>query len=286
MSSFKSTAAVLALLAGVLPQAGHAACLTDDQVATLFAAYQASKPAPNPEGLSKADGECSRAKFTALLTRQMGQPVGYKAGLTNPAVQKRFNADAPVWGALYKPMLLADGAKVPAAFGARALYEADLLVRVSDVAINRATTAEQVLVTIDQVIPFIELPDLVVEAPPKLNGAAVTAINVGARLGVVGAPIPVQDTTEFSQRLRDMAVVVKADGQEVDRGTGSDVLGHPLNAVVWLVQDLARNGQALKVGDLVSLGSFSKLMPPKPGLQVEVVYNGLPGTPIVSVDFR
>lgn len=285
MSSFKSTAAVLALLALVLPQAGHAACLSDEQVATLFAAYQARKPAPNPEGLNTADGECSRAKFNALLEKQMGKPVGYKAGLTNPAVQKRFNAEAPVWGALYQPMLLADGAKVNAAFGARALYEADLLVRVSDVAINRATTAEQVLVTIDQVIPFIELPDLVVEAPPKLNGAAITAINVGARLGVVGAAIPVQDTTEFSQRLRDMVVMVKADGQEVDRGTGSDVLGHPLNAVVWLVRDLARNGQALKVGDLVSLGSFSKLMPPKPGLQVEVIYNGLPGTPIVSVDF-
>ncbi len=286
MFTFKSTAALLALLAAVLPQAGHAACLSDDQVATLFAAYQARKLAPNPEGLSAADGECSRAKFNTLLAGRLGQPVGYKAGLTNPAVQQRFNADAPVWGALYKPMLLAEGAKVDAAFGARALYEAGLLVRVSDLAINRATTAEQGLVAIDQVIPFIELPDLVVEAPAKLNGAAITAINVGARLGVVGTPIPVQYTTEFSQRLRDMDVIVKADGQEVDRGTGSDVLGHPLNAVVWLVRDLARNGQALKVGDLVSLGSFSKLMPPKPGLQLEVIYNGLPGTPIVSVDFR
>jgi 2-keto-4-pentenoate hydratase len=286
MFSFKSTAAVLALLAGVLPQSGHAACLSDEQVAALFSAYQARKPAANPEGLSAADGECSRAKLQALLARQMGQPVGYKAGLTNPAVQKRFSADAPVWGALYKPMLLAEGTKIDAAFGARPLYEADLLVRVSDVAINRATTAEQVLVSIDQVIPFIELPDLVVEAPPKLNGAAVTAINVGARLGVLGTPIPAQYTTDFSQRLRDMEVIVKADGQEVDRGTGSDVLGHPLNAVVWLVRDLARNGLALKVGDLVSLGSFSKLMPPKPGLQVEVIYNGLPGTPIVAVDFR
>ena len=286
MFAFKPAAALLALLTSVLPQAGHAACLSDDQVATIFAAYQARKPAPNPEGLSTADGECSRAKFNALLAKQLGQPVGYKAGLTNPAVQQRFNADAPVWGALYKPMLLAEGAKVDAAFGARALYEADLLVRVSDLAINRATTAEQVLVAIDQVIPFIELPDLVVDAPSKLTGAAITAINVGARLGVVGTPIPAQYTTEFSQRLRDMEVVVKADGLEVDRGMGFDVLGHPLNAVVGLVRDLARSGQALKVGDLVSLGSFSKLMPPKPGLLVEVIYQGLPGTPIISVSFK
>ena len=278
-------AAILSLAALAAPST-QAACLSDEQVAAIFAAYQARKPAANPEGLSAADGECSRAKFNALLSKQLGKAVGYKAGLTNPAVQKRFNADAPVWGTLYAPMLLKDGAKVDAGFGARALYEADLLVRVSDTDINRATTPEQVLVAIDQVIPFVELPDLVVEAPPKLNGAAITAINVGARLGVLGTPIPVQYTTDFSRRLRDMEVIVKADGQEVDRGMGSDVLGHPLNAVVWLVRDLARNGQALKVGDLVSLGSFSKLLPPKPGLQVEVIYGELPGTPIVSVDFK
>lgn len=286
MSWLKRAPWMLTGLIAAMPLASPAACLSDGQVAAIHAAYQSRKPAANPEGLSAADGECSRDKFNALLTRQLGAPVGYKAGLTNPAVQKRFNADAPVWGQLYAPMLLKDGAKVEAGFGARPLYEADLLVRVSDVAINRATTAEQVLVAIDQVIPFIELPDLVVEAPPKLNGAAITAINVGARLGVLGAPIPVQPTTEFSRRLRDMEVIVKADGAEVDRGMGSDVLGHPLNAVVWLVKDLARQGRALKVGDLVSLGSFSKLLPPKPGLQVEVIYNELPGTPIVSVDFR
>jgi 2-keto-4-pentenoate hydratase len=266
--------------------AAQAACMSESEVKALFDAYAARTPAANPEGLSAADGECSRSKLHKLMEAQMGPPVGYKAGLTNPAVQKRFNHDAPVWGALYAPMLLKDGAVVDAAFGARALFEADLAVRVSDAAINRAKTPEEVLRTIDQVIPFIELPDLVVAAPPKLNGAAISAINVGARLGVLGAPIAVQRTAEFVNALRDMVVVVKGDGAELDRGKGGDVLEHPLNAVVWLVQDLAREGKALKVGELVSLGSFSKLLPPKPGLAVEVSYEGLPGTPKVKVSFK
>lgn len=274
------------LLATALGADAQAACLSDEQVAALYASYQARTPAANPEGLDNADGECTRAKFNRLLARDLGQPVGYKAGLTNPAVQKRFNADAPVWGTLYAPMLLANGATVDAAFGARALYEADMLVRVSSEAINRATTPEQVLAAIDAVIPFIELPDLVVQAPPKLNGAAISAINVGARLGVLGAPITVQRTAEFSDALRDFVAVVKADGVEVDRGKGSDVLDHPLNAVVWLARDMARAGQAMQVGDLISLGSFSRLLPPKPGLAVEVVYQGLPGTPSVKVQFK
>ena len=275
------------MLTAVFAPAAQAACLSDLEAAALVAHYMAKTPAATPEGLSKEDGECSRAKVNRFLAQQIGaKVVGYKAGLTNPAVQQRFNASAPVWGVLYAPMLLSDGATVDARFGARPLFEADLLVRVGDAGINKARTPEQVLRHIDQVIPFIELPDLVVMAPPKLNGAAVAAINVGARLGVMGAPIAVQRTAAFGDALRDMVVVVKGDGAELDRGKGSDVLEHPLNAVVWLAQDLTRQGMSLKKGDLISLGSFSKLMPPKPGLAVEVTYQGLPGNPTVRASFR
>ena len=276
------------LLATGLPAA--AACMSDADVRALFEAYSQRQPAANPEGLSTADGECSRAKLLRLLDARHGARVGYKAGLTNPAVQKRFNADAPVWGALYAPMLLPAGSGVDPAFGARPLFEADLLVRVSSDAINRAKTPDDVLQAIDQVIPFIELPDLVVQAPPKLDGAAISAINVGARLGVLGTPIAVPLTRgeryRLNDALRDMVVVVKGDGAELDRGKGSDVLEHPLNAVVWLAQDLARNGIAMQRGDLISLGSFSKLMAPKPGLAVEVGYFGLPGNPSVAMTFK
>jgi 2-keto-4-pentenoate hydratase len=180
---------VLAAVWALLPMSASAACLSDVQAAALVANYLNKQPAANPEGLNDADAACSRAKVNKFLVQQTGaKVVGYKAGLTNPAVQKRFNASAPVWGVLYEPMLLKDGATVEAAFGARPLFEADLMVRVSDARINQAKTPEQVLQYIDQVIPAIELPDLVVEAPPKLNGAAIAAINVGARYFVMGAP--------------------------------------------------------------------------------------------------
>ncbi len=253
----------------------HADCLTDEQVQALHAAYTAKQPAANPQNLSAADGECSRGKLLKRMDAQLGAPIGYKAGLTNPAVQKRFNADAPVWGALYAGMVLPEGIPIEANFGARPLFEADMLLRVSSAAINQAKTLDDVLANIDQVIPFIELPDLVVQAPPQLNGAAIAAINVGARLGVGGTPVHVKRTTAFADALRDMVVIVKVDGVEADRGKGSDVLGHPLNAALWLVQDLQRHGIALKPGQLLSLGSFSKLLPPKAGQKVSVEYLGL-----------
>ncbi len=264
-----------------------AACLSDLQAAALVANYLNKTPSANPEGLNDADAACTRAKFNSFLAQQTGAKVaGYKAGLTNPAVQKRFNATAPVWGVLYEPMLLKDGASVEAAFGARPVFEADLLVRVADPRLHQAKTPEQVLQYIDQVIPAIELPDLMVEAPAKLNGAAVGAINVAARYFVTGTPIPVQRTPEFAAALASMKVVVMGNMEDLDSGRGSDVLEHPLNAVIWLAQDLQRHGITLKKGDLLSVGSFSKLMPPKPGLKVEVQYQGLPENPTVKLSFK
>jgi 2-keto-4-pentenoate hydratase len=206
-------------------------------------------------------------------------------------VQKRFNYDRPVWGMLYQGMLLPNGSTVDAGFGARPLYEADLLVRVKSAAVNQAKTPEDVLAAIDQLLPFIELPDLMVQAPPKLNGPAISAINVGARFGVMGSPvaIPPYRAERFAllDALRDMTVVLSdANGAELARGKGSDILNHPLNAVVWLAEALAKEGRAMKPGDLISLGSFSPLLPPKAGAGASVTYIGLPDAKPVTVSFK
>ena len=289
--------AALGLLAGCANNAAQVVaatpgCLDDVAVNRLVADYNARRPAADlPATLTMADAACTRSRLQQRLAGQAGRLVGYKAGLTNPAVQKRFNTDQPVWGALYTDMLLGNGATVDAAFGARPLYEADLLVRVKDAAINHARTPEEVLQHIDQVIPFIELPDLVVQAPPQLNGAGVGAINVGARLGIAGQPIAVPATRGERYALLDalerMTVqLTDHSGALLASGKGSDILGHPLNAVVWLAQALLQEEITLQPGDLVSLGSFSPLLPPRAGLSVTATYLGLPGAQPVQVHFQ
>ena len=282
---------LIALSAMFAAATSQAQCLSDAQVEDFVGKYFAKAAAVNPPASSEEDGACTRAKLNAVLAKRMGKVIGDKAGLTNPAVQKRFNYDKPVWGKLYEGMLLPNGAAVEAGFGAKPLYEADMLVRVKSEAINQATTPMQVLDAIDQVIPFIELPDLMVESIPKLNGPAVSAINVGARLGVVGTPMVVPpyraERYAMLDALRDMNVVVKdAAGARLGGGKGSDILEHPLNAVVWLAQALAKEGLAMKPGELISLGSFSALLAPKAGLSATVSYEGLTGSAPVSVTFK
>jgi len=233
------------------------------------------------------DAECGRKRLVQKLELTLGRVVGYKAGLTNPAVQKRFGVSAPLRGMLLQKMLLKEGEEVPARFGARPVFEADLLVVVKDSGIHRARTHLEALRSLSLVIPFIELPDLFVAAGEKLTASLIVFINVGARLGVVGRGIPVEPTEEFAERLASMRVrMTDQDGKELGSANGAAILGHPLNAVLWLARDLENSGERLEAGDLLSLGSFTAPMPPRPGLAVTVRYEGLPGNPRVAVRFR
>lgn len=263
-----------------------AACPTPEQVSAVAGDWLALTPVTAIDAaIAAADAECFQKELVRQLTASRGQPVGYKAGLTNKAVQQRFGVDAPVRGTLLEQMLLPDGTRLPARFGTRPLMESDLLVEVADEGINAARTPEEVMAHLKAIIPFIELPDLVVDPKMAMNGPLLVAINVGARLGVKGQPLPARP--ELVESLGRMSVVLKDQrGVELGRGPGSAILGHPLNAVLWLTQDLARSGGRLKAGDLLSLGAFTAPLPPTAGQTVTVTYEGLPGNPSVSVGFQ
>lgn len=285
----KTSLAALALGLAALPLGAHAACPTDLEAAAVAAAIVARQPVTAPAGeMSMEDGLCGQGKVVRYLAQAYGEPVGYKAGLTNPAVQKRFNYNAPLRGTLFRSMLVDDGAEVPAAFGARPVFEADLVVEVANpVGLAKATTPVEALRHIKSVRPFIELPDLMVGDPSKLGGAMLAMINVGARLGVLGKPVAAKHDKALAEALALMTVsLTDGAGTVIDSGKGSAILGNPLNAAIWLAQDLARAGAPLKRGDLLSLGSFTKLTPPKPGMVVTARYEGLPGNPQVVVKFK
>ena len=285
----KTSFATLALGLTALASTAQAACPTDLEAAAVAAAIVARQPVVAPAGeMSVEDGLCGRDKVLRFLAQTYGEAVGYKAGLTNPVVQKRLNYNAPLRGTLFKSMIVADGAEVPAAFGTRPVFEADLVVEVGDpVRLAKAATPQEALRYIKSVRPFIELPDLMVDDPSRLGGAMLAMINVGARLGVLGQPIAARHDKALAEALATMTVTIADEaGTVIDSGKGSAILGNPLNAAIWLAQDLARAGTPLKRGDLLSLGSFTKLTPPKPGMAVTARYEGLPGNPAVRVKFR
>jgi 2-keto-4-pentenoate hydratase len=228
-------------------------------------------------------------RYTALIAKDLGKVVGYKAGLTNPAVQKRFNYDKPLRGTLYEKMILQGGARVPAAYGARPVLEADMMAVVGDAAkLMASKTPLDALGALKEIRTFIEMPDILFDPQVKLDGTMLLGVNVLARLGVLGNPIPLPATADSVAKLAAMKVeVLDQTGAVLGGGKGSDVLENPLNAALWIAESLRAEGKAVKNGDLLSLGSFSALLPPKPGMTVTVRYTGLTPEPAeVKVTFE
>ena len=112
-------------------------------------------------------------------------------------------------------------------------YEADLIVTVADERINGARTPEEAVRYLGEVIPFVELLDLVLADGEPLNLATIAGYNVMSRSGIVGEGIPVEPTPAFIEALGKMeALTVDETGREIERAESSAILGHPLNVVL------------------------------------------------------
>jgi len=240
-----------------------------------------------PKGMTQEEALQAQKDFVAKLIPKLGQPAGYKVGLVTKEAQQRFGLSSPVRGVLLSKMLLQDGAEVPMSFGGYPICEADLVVVVKDAEINDAKTLLDVAQHLKEVVAFIELPDALIATNQVMDAGLFTASNVGARLGVLGERVPVKATDEFIKAMADMTATLRDQtGAELGKAQGKLILGNPLNAVLWLIQDLARTGEKLRPGDMLSLGSL-KAITPQAGQTITARYDGLPGGPIkATVRFR
>ena len=88
---------------------------------------------------------------------------------------------------------------------------------------------------------------------------------------VLGEPVP-----DWQQAfLRGVRVQLLRNGEAHSQGSSMDVMGHPLQPLVWLANRLRRLGQPLRVGDMVSTGSCNILCRARAGDRFEAIYEGL-----------
>jgi 2-keto-4-pentenoate hydratase len=275
----RMTLVVVFLLTPVL---GFPEMPPEESIKAFAESWLAKKPAKGfGVTMSMSEAALVQTRCIALIAKDLGDGVGYKAGLTNPAVQKRFHHDKPIRGTLFAKMILPGPARVPAAFGSRPVYEADMVAVVGDAAkLMTARSPLEALQALKEIRPFIELPDLVFDPQVPMDAPSLLAVNVGARLGVLGDPIFLHATAKSVEKLAAVKIeVIDQAGSVVGGGKGADVLNNPLNVVLWIAESLKGEGKTLKNGDLLSLGTFSALLLPKAGSTITVRYTGLTPVP-------
>ncbi len=271
----------------LFPVLADAACPDQAAVMAYVADFKAARTSKGfGTDLTLADAECARNKLVKELPQVLGRMVGYKAGYTNPVYREPSGLKGPAWGAMFEKMMVDSGAKLPAKFGARPVYEADFIAVVKDAGLADAKTQLEALRHISDMVPFIELADLMLEG--RFTAAALIATNLAFRGGALGPRVKVEPTQTFLDSLANMTVVMTEDksGKELGRVKGNVLMDHPINAAMWMAQTLRKEGIALRPGDLLSLGGYIPIAPTQAGTSITVKYLGLPGDPSVTVHFE
>lgn len=282
----KSTIRRLALFRVLLPSVlllptGALHADVGSVLARSAAAYGSLAPIAEASGVDIGEAERIQRMLVLNLRPRFGEVVGYKAALTSPAVQQRFGVSRPLTGVLLENMFTSTGSIIDRDAAVRPVLEIDLLVRVGDERINEAASREQVLAALSEVIPFVEVPDLMYASDVAIGAADIVAINAGARLGVAGVPVPLAGMSDAAERLAAFtAEMVDGEGRVLASGRGSALMGHPLDAVLWLKNDLGRQGYRLKTGNLLSLGGIGPPVPLEGLKRVTATYRGLAEHPL------
>ncbi len=258
-------------------------CSLDQWSEKIVTAWQARSM------LSNEMSACYAAKITSMdIARDLRDQViadfdeflpraAYKVVGLDPVNAALEGVDRPMVGAMYVSNFLPNDAHISLDSASVLITEPDILFRVSDSAINAATTLEEVLSNIDRVYAFIEVPAPLFNNNPP-NPYLMQASNLLPRWGVIGESIAVADTPEFLRSLETMQVqFIDGEGQVLADEPGDYLGGNPLQGVLVVLDELRRKSEQLRPGDLISSGSY---MPPilvRSGMFTKTVYKGIGG---------
>jgi 2-oxo-3-hexenedioate decarboxylase/2-keto-4-pentenoate hydratase len=210
-----------------------------------------------------------------LAKRGLGAPCGWKIGCTTAVMQAYLDIPHPCAGTLYRNSVSSGETRLKAADYFKLGLECEIAVRMAaDFDARSAGRDPKALsAAVGEVMASIELidhrfRDFTTVPPPSL--VADDFFSVGCALG---APRPLADAGD----LATIAGSFWIDGEPAsEHGVGAAILGHPLDALMWLAEHLAERGAKLRAGDVVTLGSVVKTIYPEAGAHVEARFDRLP----------
>ncbi len=234
-------------------------------------------PGQRPSDL--ADAYAIQARVVEGLLPSGRQAIGYKCACTSRIAQEALRIDRPVFGRLMEHTTSESGVVLAADDFTHRVIEAEFGIRVaSDVApAPGGHSATSIAPYVEAVIPAIEIVDY------RYADWSVGALSIAADNAIHGWWIHGDAVTQWAEHdLATVDVTVTCDGGVVTSGTGANVLGHPLNVLAWLADELPRFGRQLRAGDLVTTGVVTDVFEAAAGQSVEAVFDGLGS---VSVSF-
>ena len=196
--------------------------------------------------------------------------VGHKVALTTKASREHLGVDEPCFGHILDRCVYANDSQVPIGDLADPHIEAETAFVLAEDIKGPGVTPVQVMQATHAVVPALELVDL------KIEGDGITAVDVVAHNALHGGVVVGSRMVPLEQvDLQYDGVTVEFNGSLHGSGTGFEVMGNPINPIVWLANKLAEFDDYLKAGETIISGAMVIPVRLKPGDFVKVTYSRL-----------
>ena len=197
-----------------------------------------------------------QAAYQGALTKEFGPVAGYKIAYTTAALQQSSGISEPVAGVILANNVRHSPAVLNPADFLQPGIECEVGVRMGrDLPASGAPyDRDGVSEAVEAVMTAFEVVDNRRTQGQDTQTQLLTTIssnilNAGVVLGE-----PVTDWRAI--HLAGCRGYMEINGEVVGEGLGSDVMGHPLEPLAWLANNLASRGQELKAGMVVITGSI------------------------------
>jgi 2-oxo-3-hexenedioate decarboxylase/2-keto-4-pentenoate hydratase len=221
--------------------------------------------------VSLDEAYAAQEALQALYTRNgRGEIGGAKVAITTLVMQRLMGIDEPCGGGVFAREIYESPAALRHADFGQVAVECEIAVRLGR-DLPGGQSRDEVADAIQSCQAAIELIDDA-RADYKLFGAVDLVADNAWNGGLVLGPA-VKDWRHLD--LAALKGTMMVGGRLAGEGVGADVLGHPLNALTWLADMLARRGRSLRKGMAITTGSIVATQWPKPGETVEVEIEGL-----------
>lgn len=231
------------------------------------------EPVARPNGVRGICAAYAIQRELVNLRRQTtGAAVaGYKIGLTTKQMQAMCGIDCPVSGVILSDSIFETPAYLDADSYGRLGLEFEVAVRMSkDLRrTNKEFTLTEIERSVDAVCAAIELVDDRGCDYGSLDAFSLVADNswnAGIVCGTWKREWPALKTLEG---------IVRADGSEVGRGFGHDVLGGPLIALSWFANRAREGETVLRAGEIVTTGNLIRTQFPTAASRYQFDIKGL-----------
>ena len=227
----------------------------------LYGAWRDRRPVP-ARGVALSLDEADAVQ-TLIVERRLAdgeRAVGWKIGLTSPGARAALGADEPVYGRLLSGMTLGCGEDAAACSLIQPKVEGELAFVMGRDLEGPGVGAADVLRATAGVMASLEIVD------SRLVDWRMTAGDMIADMAACGAFVVGDGLVDPGDAdLRLCGMVMERNGALATTGAGAAAMGSPVNAVAWLANALARDGEKLRAGDVVLTGSLGALLPMEKG---------------------